>query len=104
MNNQRTLPTGRDYDLPPFWDGHRVQWGRWEIGWITLCRERASCCPYCGSTERPPVCHGVIAGQKNRLWAYRCPDCRHDQVYELRGDSVWDLDESDYTDVGSFNE
>lgn len=35
-----------------------------------------------------------------RLHAYRCVDCRHDQVLEGL-DTWWDLDESDYTDEGS---
>ena len=37
------------------------------------------------------------------LTAFRCPDCLHDQVQEMLDGTLWDLDDSDYDDAGSFN-
>ena len=40
--------------------------------------------------------------QPGRLFAWRCPDCKLDQVTDLSG-VVWDLDDDDYTDEGSYS-
>lgn len=37
------------------------------------------------------------------LAAFRCPECRCDQVHDSRDDSWWDLDPSDYADEGSWD-
>lgn len=36
-----------------------------------------------------------------RLFAWRCPECRHDQVWDTDTDETWDLDHADYSDEGS---
>lgn len=36
-----------------------------------------------------------------RLRAFRCPDCRHDQVWDVDADETWDLDHTDYGPDGS---
>lgn len=36
-----------------------------------------------------------------RLRAYRCQDCRHDQVWDTDTDEWWDLDHTDYGPEGS---
>ena len=90
-----------------------------------------SCCPACGSQAQasrnhgrvarvPAVTHEAIAaddanrerlplmlrGKRRskalvRLFAFRCPDCRHDVVHDVDTDQVWDLDLSDYGPEGS---
>lgn len=93
---------------------------------------RKECCPACGSLERPTLNRGRVgtstevthqdiadtdAARKRlpdkirykiktkayyELAAFRCPDCRHDQVSQLFGDTTWDLEEHDYTADGSW--
>ncbi len=36
-----------------------------------------------------------------RLRAFRCPDCKRDEVWDIETDEWWDLDDSDYGDEGS---
>lgn len=36
-----------------------------------------------------------------RLFAWRCPDCLHDQVWDTDTDEVFDLDHTDYGPEGS---
>jgi hypothetical protein len=36
-----------------------------------------------------------------RLFAFRCQDCRHDQVLDLNTRELWDLDHTDYGPEGS---
>ena len=40
-------------------------------------------------------------GTQHELTTFRCPDCRHDQILDRDG-SMWNLDESDYSDEGSW--
>jgi len=93
---------------------------------------KPSCCPACGSFAKPAINHGRVAklqaithdmiaakdaardrlpvGLKHKiaalalyeLVAFRCPDCRHDQVWERHEGTTWDLDESDYMGDGSW--
>ena len=50
----------------------------------------------------PELRHKIPRRAFYRLVAHRCPDCRHDRVLEDLT-TWWDLDESDYTDDGSFD-
>ncbi len=137
MTAQRTLPTDdRANDLPPRWDGHRVEWKGWEVPPPSSIRFHMppECCRACGSIEpaqhnrgviwsepgevvpfrRPKSYANAVSNQAARrdgvvlgsLTAIRCPDCRYDTVLgpERSGlaREVWDLDESDYTDQGSY--
>lgn len=45
--------------------------------------------------------HHVAPKALLRLFAFRCPDCRHDVVHDITTDEMWDLEPSDYGDVGS---
>ena len=36
-----------------------------------------------------------------RLYAFRCPDCRLDTVWDHDTDEWWTLDHTDYSDAGS---
>lgn len=131
--NQPTLPTLRDHDLPPFWDGFAVVWDGWETQQPAfICPPpKATCCRACGSmnpslmnrgrmARSTVVTHQMIGerdvAQERLPWsvrgklkalalyslvAFRCLDCRFDQVLDREG-RWWDLDESDYMDAGSY--
>lgn len=113
----------RAHDLPPRWDGLPVQWGQWsDTGDVFLCPPpKPSPCGRCGSLRPPLLNSGRIwtdprtappAIGKARLsggrhlvgmvTVFRCPDCQHDTALDPAGEH-WDLDETDYTDEGSFN-
>lgn len=110
------------------WDG----WEAGALSDVRLCPPLPrECCPACGSLAEPTTNRGRVArsgittrqqiaardasrrqlgwASHNlrtlavyRLTAFRCPDCRHDRVLENLT-TWWDLDESDYTDDGSFD-
>lgn len=115
----------REHDLPPRWDGYAVEWSEWKSSRdVRICpppktRER---CDACGSSEPPVHSIGrvwsdgtnVLRIRRGRLrerflvaviYAFRCPDCQHDQVLDsLRaGGQWWDLDPTDYEDAGSWD-
>lgn len=113
----------REHDLPPRWDGLPVEWGAWDdTGRAFMCPPpKPQRCTQCGS-ERPrlinvgrlwtdpataPPAIGRTRLRQGRhlvgvISAFRCPDCGHDSVLDhLGGD--WDLDETDYTDDGSWD-
>jgi hypothetical protein len=115
----------RENDLPPKWDGRAVLWESWrDDSDMFVCpppHER-SVCPACGSVERRVRNRGLLAHRRSTtaetianyvkvgmpgkvaywsLFAYRCTDCKHDQVWDMRRDELWDLDPSDYADDGS---
>lgn len=107
---QRTLPTDRDHDLPPRWDGWRVEWEGWTAPPdIFICPPpKPQPCRACGSFDEQIMNRGRSwsepgairpyrraktyrqseANQKAdadgsvmlHLVAYRCPDCRADRV------------------------
>lgn len=119
----------RTHDLPPRWDGMPVDWGTWSPSkGIRLCGRTARSvhrCTHCGSTSLPVTSTGRVwewdepdpdpavssfdasGPQANTrrlaliLTAFRCPSCRHDWVLDIDG-QAWDLDDTDYTDVGSW--
>ena len=128
MSIQPTLPTGpRVHDLPPKWDGHRVEWGGWRTpppATLDLHGVHADCCTHCASTAPKAVNFGVVwaapvglilfpakrrwrgtqsGGDHAVQWltAYRCPDCRTDEVEDRMTRELWVLDDADYDD-GSY--
>ena len=115
---QPTLPpAARAHQLPPKWDGCTVEWGEWQRDDSTLrFHIRPDCCPICGSLAERVFAVGMVRTdgpciflarrsrsgyQPGRLFAWRCPDCKHDQVTDLGG-VTWDLDDTDYDDEGSY--
>jgi hypothetical protein len=60
-----------------------------QVGKQTLLTQRA----------RSRRVHAI--GGTYELTAFRCPDCRHDQIDDRDG-HTWDLDESDYSEDGSW--
>jgi DNA (cytosine-5)-methyltransferase 1 len=113
----------REHDLPPRWDGLPVEWGEWsEIGLICPPPPRRPQCR-CGSRRDPLINLGriwtepgtVLAIGRSRMnrgrhlvaniAAFRCPDCGRDHVLDGIGPDAqaWDLDETDYTDDGSWD-
>jgi hypothetical protein len=129
MGELRLVPAVRD--LPPAWDGHRVEWRGWSTGTTTASlHEEPDPCSVCKSRAEPAISLGLIyplygettdVPREKRLrsgrtylrtiavaaWpllqlaAFRCPDCSHDVVWDKRDDTWWDLDLSDYGDSGS---
>ena len=104
------LYLARDHDLPPSWDGHRIEWEGWQgMPPVFVCPPpKPQPCRSCGSLEPAIFNAGLFRSrdrrsgreQNNRLAVVRCPDCRTDAVMDRNGD-WWDLDPSDYTDDGS---
>jgi hypothetical protein len=126
------LVHSRAHDLPPSWDGLRVDWSPWEVsghsslvfhapadqfactgcGWIPDTQLRAtgrvhaepgatfSVYPHARARRKTKVPAWPIA----RLVASRCTGCGLDQVTDVETGEVWDLDECDYTDAGSWPE
>lgn len=116
----------REHDLPPKWDGRAVRWAPWtDQPLMHICPppKGRDVCPACGSTARRVVARGLVAHRRGttidqfdsyerahkvgliafwRLFAHRCPDCRHDQVWDIDRDEWWDLDDlDDYGPEGS---
>lgn len=110
-------------DLPPRWDGYEVTWdGRWEssVSSLALHLPDLGACEECGSVrsqvhrwgtywwtwERPahmPLRDGPEKHLR-RIMAQRCQDCEHTTVTEMETHETWDIDESDLTDEGSYDE
>lgn len=119
---QLALP--RENDLPTHWDGARITWEGWkEQIDVQICPppKKPDTCTRCGSTTPQPVNNGTIwastAGVTpirrarihfpdevviGNLVAFRCPDCRTDSVLDMRTGELWDLDETDYLESGSW--
>lgn len=102
------MTAAREHDLPVTWDGHPVTWRGWTSASTTLQYHlplEDLACRRCGSLNERQVNTGVVAHhgarEVERLAAFRCPDCHHDQVLELDTDRLWDLDETDYGAAGS---
>lgn len=103
----------RPHDLPPLWDGHRVEWfGPWRqietSARFHLPLKDQACRHACGSLATPLSCRGVVHDGNpegpRQLSVARCPDCHHDTVYDLETGEFWDLDDSDYGPEGSYDE
>ena len=116
--------------MPPRWDGHRVDWRGWEVPPpTTLERFHGGLvvCPHCASTRPQAINLGVVwvkptgllsfpskqhwdargsrsGGDHAAQWltAYRCLDCRTDEVEDRMTGELWVLDDSDYGDDGSY--
>lgn len=126
------LESLRTHDLPPLWDGHRVEWTPWQtVGRTTYEWHTGDfvTCEYCGSVApsllswgtvwAKPI--GLLAFPQRRAWdsyqvrpggehavawltVQRCPDCRTDEVWDRMADHRWMLDDTDYTDEGSWSQ
>lgn len=104
---------GTAHDLPPRWDGRKVAWEPWREEPQTFICGRGTHdqirCATCRTNQPRLTCTGTTAAEgahpARRLLAYRCRGCGHDTVVELarQGMQVWDLDDSDYGDVGSHD-
>lgn len=115
----------RQFDLPPRWDGLPVEWAGWrELPDVYMCppQPQPDGCGNCASGRRPlsnvgrvwtdpatgPRAIGYARLRRGKhlvgmITALRCGDCGHDRVLELSSGKVWDLDETDYTDEGSWD-
>lgn len=110
----------RENDLPPKWDGHPVEWAGWQNSPVIVCtRVKREPCPGCGSRAERVHNRGMVvvnlaqAGAprigrarfqevtKRALYAFRCPDCLLDTVWDMWSDEWWDLDHTDYGPEGS---
>jgi len=55
----RALPTL--HDLPPLWDGHRVEWKGWETYWTTAdWHMKPVTCNECGSRDKSAMNTGLV--------------------------------------------
>ena len=98
-------------DLPVAWDGQPVQWGVWELMWTTaVFHFKPVGCEKCGNTDELGQNAGCVEEQigpnrytwVTRLFAFRCPGCRLDTVWDMRTGETWTLDETDYGRKGSL--
>jgi ribosomal protein L37E len=88
-------------ELPPEWDGLRVEWRGFELEPVSFDLP-ADCCASCGGVGPRSINHGRLPGAEvpSHLVAVRCTTCGFTQVRDARR-VWWDLDESDYSDKGS---
>lgn len=111
----------RKNDLPPKWDGRVVQWSDWTdqgglIGRTTLVFHVPAhhwACTGCGWIRESELrAVGTLmpgSGVRDtyphvRLIVRRCPGCHLDEVTDLDTGQVWDLEECDYEDDGSWEQ
>lgn len=114
----------REHDLPPRWDGLPVQWGDWsDTAGMFICPppRRPERCAHCGTTAAALINTGRIFTDEasaptaigrarlnggrhlvGLISAFRCPCCERDRVLDPTGQE-WDLDDTDYTDDGSWD-
>jgi hypothetical protein len=115
----------REHDLPPKWDGRAVLWEGWSdqlVAHVCPPPKEREVCAACGSLARAVVNRGLLAHRRGTtlavldghlrahrpgkvgywvLYAWRCPGCKQDVVWDVRRDEWWDLDFTDYGDAGS---
>ena len=94
-------PAPRAHDLPPRWDGHRVEWSGWEVEpWNTgRFHLRPDCCRACGHIASHHVINtGVVMSEPGEVIPYRRP---RTYAQAAPGVEVWELDDTDYGDAGS---
>lgn len=111
----KLLGTPRGFPaLPVAWDGIPVRWEAWEERIRTsleLCNG-ATECEGCGLGSSLWTSTGLWRRREGlrirgpelaELHATRCGWCGHTTVYTMHDGKVWTLDESDYTEHGSFD-
>lgn len=63
------LRQGREFDLPPKWDGRIVKWRGWEDVPLTLCRAGdRDVCLDCGSLAPPVINWGMFYPHDGDTW------------------------------------
>lgn len=124
MTQPTLLMARREFDLPPKWDGHSVEWHGWETPPRPFCAHSryspdSPCCVTCGyigeqvqnrgTVRSEYVLQGISSSRRTRsfvrnLTAFRCQHCGHDQVLDSLDDygRLWDLEDKDYTSAGSW--
>jgi len=119
-------------DMPPLWDGRAVEWSTWnsEVGsWAFHASIDDRACHECGVLDEHAYSSGLLTPEPGAtfmvprdrrarsrresevpawpvysLFAVRCTGCGHTQVHDEDTGETWVLDESDYTDAGSWPE
>ena len=125
VGTQTRLSLWARNDLPPKWDGRRVDWSEWNTDPMFVCVRPASLAPRgtvypldgeMFETHEPRVKRTrsgreyqagvqiVTANWRNpvtSIVAFRCPGCGLDEVFDMDTEECWTLDGSDYGDEGS---
>lgn len=89
---QPTLPRApHAHDLPPHWDGHRVEWGGWEVEpWSTLpFHMRRECCQACGHVPgvgQQVLNHGRVRSEPGEFVPFRRPRDYHQAAVNQRAE------------------
>lgn len=124
----RALP--RLHDMPPLWDGRGVEWASWSTdagSWSFHAPLDDRCCHECGLVDELMWTSGAVAPEPGAtflvpgsrrakssrelevpawpvysLSATRCSGCGHTTVLDTSNNQLWELDDTDYTDAGSW--
>jgi hypothetical protein len=100
----------RIHSVPVKWDGQEVDWVGFEhpAGTPIICAAKPLLCPQCGTSAQPRINQGRVFNRLNimvnSLVLQRCMSCGFTQVWDMETDKWFDLDESDYSDDGSYEE
>jgi predicted RNA-binding Zn-ribbon protein involved in translation (DUF1610 family) len=79
------------------------------FGALFICgRVAPDICPHCGTEEHARCNTGKVVNHNGlivtNLALFRCMTCGFTEVWDMGTDQWWELDESDYSDEGSFEE
>lgn len=98
-------PDAHEFDLPPLWDGERVEWAEWSENRSSLrWHMKPDECVQCHLDPGDVFANGYRRTPRGRavfLLAHRCQHCGHDTVTESVTFEHWELDDSDYGPAGS---
>lgn len=91
------------HPLPPKWDGHRIDWGEWElVSDFQFTHLKSGACQHCGHPgDRATILGLVRAPKPFYLVLFRCLHCDGDEVISADTFQAWVLGPEDYGPEGS---
>lgn len=98
----------RAHDLPPYWDGHPIEWGEtWSRVPPFICPPpKPDPCSACGLIRPMATKMGRIRARAGERWkalaVFRCTACGADHVIDPHTGEAWDLGLEDYGPRGSY--